>query len=51
MEEIGGHSSFWVRRGQIEGCSVFAANLPSEFNEKGLVVNEKSASKYLDFPV
>jgi len=46
-EEAGGHSTVWIQRAQIEGCTVFAAGSPTEFNQDSFNVK----SEYLDFPV
>ena len=39
-KEIGGHSSVWARRAQIEGCKTYLSPYPSSFNKERLVFDE-----------
>jgi ADP-dependent phosphofructokinase/glucokinase len=41
-QAIGGHSSVWAKRAQFEGCKVYIAPYPSEFNKERMSVEGAS---------
>lgn len=46
-DELGGHSSVWALRAQMEECRIFIRPSPSEFNNENLKFSDEVADRFL----
>ena len=51
ITEIGGHSSVWAKRAQIEGCKSYMTPYPSDFNKDRLVLSREEGKSTEDLLV